>query len=84
MKDVEKRRIRTKNVSPTIQLGTELSLPMLVPCEISKIPPRHESRSTFPRFMSAGLIDHELPPKENATVTLVSQANSTVMSKSMK
>lgn len=65
----EKGRKRTKNVSPTIQLGAE---PLVV---ISKNAPRQVSLVSLVNSKSVGMmVQLLLPPKLSETVTLVSQA----------
>jgi hypothetical protein len=73
-----------RNVSPTIQAGTLVPEPTVLP--ISKIPPAHiwevaatlvlDKMLTVPRFMSRGLICQFVPPKDMEIVTLVLQARS--------
>lgn len=64
-----------KNVSPTTQLGFPSPPTMVLPSERSKIAPRHCELPcvTGPRFISAMLIGHTLPPKDRVTSTLVVQ-----------
>jgi len=66
-----------KKVSPTTQLGFPDPLTMLLPMLRSNIAPRHRElvRDSWPRFMSVGLIGHNLPPNERLMEMLVVQGN---------
>ncbi len=58
-----------RKVSPTIQPG-----PLLLDWVNSKIDPTHWPLEICVNLKSAGEIDHDWPPKENATLTGVEQA----------
>ena len=70
------RRKRTRNISPTTQLGLLLPLGMLVPALRSKMAPRHREllRDIRPMFMSWVLIDQSFPPNDIETSTVVEHA----------
>jgi hypothetical protein len=67
---------RTRKVAPMTQLGFPPPLTMLLPCVRSKMPPMHCELSVGigPRFISAVLMGHDLPPKDMLIATSVAHA----------
>ena len=82
-----RKRLRTRNVSPTTQVGLELSGTLLTPRLRSKMAPRHNGLLLLlirPALKSRGLIGHDCPPKDIDTKTFVLQAEQQQISEDEK